>query len=99
MQAPRFMREKLSRELYNTCGLQEALEDFARFSRDFYMNFNHFSAVPRDRRVGNFSNHCGIHTTAAIIINLGLKLVFRISGPSDWRTFGLAGLRPNGASD
>ena len=56
MQAPRFMREKSSRELYNssTCGLREALEDFARFSRDFYMNFNHFSAVPRDTRLGFF---------------------------------------------
>ena len=31
MQAPRFMRKKSSRELYNTCtcGLGEALEDFA----------------------------------------------------------------------
>ena len=70
MQAPRFLREKSSRELYNssTCGLREALKDFARFSRDFYMNVNHFSAVPRDTRVGFFSNHCSIHTTAAIMI-------------------------------
>ena len=34
MQAPRFMREKSLRELYKTCGLREALEDFARFLRD-----------------------------------------------------------------
>ena len=79
------MREKSSRELFKTCGLREALEDFARFSRDFYMNFNHFSAVPRDTRVGNFSDHCGIHTTAAII---GIKI-----------SFGLAGLRTGGPSD
>ena len=67
MQAPRYMREKSSRELYDTCGLWD-FEDSARFSRDFYMNFNNFSAVPRDTRGRNFSNHCGIHTTAAIMI-------------------------------
>ena len=68
MQAPGFMREKSSRELYDTCVLREALEDFARFSRDFYMIFNHFSAVPRDTRGQFFSNHCVIHTTAVIMI-------------------------------
>ena len=57
-----------NRRVNYTSGLREALEDFARFLRDFYMNFNHFSAVPRDTRGQNFSNHCGIHTTAAIMI-------------------------------
>ena len=46
MQAPGFISEKSSRELYHTCT--------TRFSRDFYMNFNPFSAVPRDTRGQNF---------------------------------------------
>ena len=30
---------------------------------------------------------------------IGIKIVFRTSGPSDWWTFGLAGLRTSGPSD
>ena len=61
------MREKASREVYDTCWLRETLEDFARFLRTFNMYFNHVSVVPRDTRDDFFSNHCGMHTTAAII--------------------------------
>ena len=44
------MREKASREVYDTCWLRETLEDFARFLRTFNMYFNHVSVVPRDTR-------------------------------------------------
>ena len=96
------MHEKSLSELYDTYGLRETLKDIAGFSHDFYMNFNHFSVVARYTRDDFFFkslwhayNSCNNMSNYII----GFKISFRTSGPSDWRTFGLAGLRTSGASD